>query len=130
MKRSPAWIMALASLATVAVAATSADAQWGMNPYSYAPGGYPAQQAYYMPPAMPQAGHGGYGGYAGGESLAGYNSPLVVHDPHVMPVAFGCRACGGGGCDACGGGAATGLFQQGAVGMTQAPPGADTVIPP
>ncbi len=116
MKRSPAWIMAFASVATWMVAAAPAEAQWGPSPY-YHGGGYPAQQAYYMPPPyMPPPGAPPMMGPGAAEGmLAGYNAPLVVHDPHVAPAGLlRCTGCGGGGCNACGGGAAMGLFQRGA----------------
>ncbi len=113
MKRSPAWLFALAPVAGLLLAAAPVAAQMAPSPYYPAAAGYPVQPAYYAPYGMMPGGPPP-AMYAPQEMLAGYNAPVVVHDPSVMPAAFGgCQSCGGGGCNACVGGAGRGLLQGG-----------------
>jgi hypothetical protein len=105
-------MLALAPVAGMLLAAAPAAAQWAPSPY-YPAAGYPVQQAYYAPYGAPP--------YNPEGALAGYNAPLMVYDPQVMPAGLlrgGCSGCGGQGCDACGGGAGAGLLQgRGGAGM-------------
>jgi hypothetical protein len=110
MKRSPAWILALAPVAGMLLATAQAAAQWAPSPY-YPGAGYPVQQAYYTPHAAPQGAPMAGPGY---EGLAGYNAPMTIYDPSVMPAGLRatCGSCGGAGCPECAGGPSTGLLQR------------------
>jgi hypothetical protein len=110
MKRSFAWMLALAPVAGLFMVAAQAAAQWAPSPY-YPAAGYPVQQAYYSPYAMPPAGPAmAPQGYEG--ALAGYNAPMAIYDPSVMPAGLrACAACGGAGCERCAG-PSSGLLQR------------------